>query len=116
MLKIPNKMTERISGHSLVVAIDIGTYHSGYALSLIGDNRENPMNIQASYFWNDGIFYPKTPTCLLLNSNKEFVSFGYEAKNRYANLVFHEKEDDYYYFPRFKTSLHSNTVIQIQKI
>lgn len=104
-------MTERIDNHLLVVAIDIGTTHSGYALFL-KYFQTNPMNIRTNQVWAAGrLFSLKTPTCLLLNSNKEFVSFGYEAENRYADLVEREEEDRYYYFPRFKTNLHSNTVI-----
>jgi hypothetical protein len=29
----------------------------------------------------------KTPTCLLLDKEKKFVAFGYEAENQYAELV-----------------------------
>jgi hypothetical protein len=29
----------------------------------------------------------KTPTCLLLDKEKKFVAFGYDAENQYTDLV-----------------------------
>jgi hypothetical protein len=52
----------------------------------------------------------KTPTCLLLDNNKKFVSFGFEAENEYANLAMDGEQDKYYYFYRFKMKLHNNNV------
>jgi hypothetical protein len=52
----------------------------------------------------------KTPTCLLLDNNKKFVSFGFEAENEYANLAMDGEQDKYYYFYRFKMKLHNNKV------
>ena len=50
----------------------------------------------------------KTPTCLLLNPDQSFDSFGYKALENYANLssVFEEKE--YLLFQHFKMCLHSS--------
>ena len=51
----------------------------------------------------------KTPTCLLLNPDKSFNSFGYEAQDKFAELEDYEAQE-YYYFERFKMILHSNEV------
>ncbi|CAC5408686.1 unnamed protein product [Mytilus coruscus] len=48
----------------------------------------------------------KTPTSVLLNEQKEFVAFGYEADNKYTqDIIPYEKMDDFYYFRRFKMRL-----------
>ena len=51
----------------------------------------------------------KTPTCLLLNPDKSFNSFGYEAQDKFAELEDYEAQE-YYYFERFKMILHSTEV------
>lgn len=51
----------------------------------------------------------KTTTCLLLNPDKSFNSFGYEAQDRFAELE-EEEAGEYYYFERFKMGLHHNEV------
>jgi len=52
----------------------------------------------------------KTPTCLLLNSNKEIDSFGFEAEAKYADLCMERKNGDYYYYKRFKMRLQEGQV------
>ena len=52
----------------------------------------------------------KTPTCLLLNEDKEFDSFGFEAEERYADLSFDKKHVDFYYFKQFKMRLQEGQV------
>ena len=54
----------------------------------------------------------KTPTCLLLNPDKSFNSFGFEAQDTFAELEDHEARR-YYYFERFKMILHCNEVRQL---
>lgn len=101
------------SGHLMVAALDFGTTYSGYAFSMIHDFKVDPLKIQANQAWNSGggaLLSLKTPTCILLNGKKEFVAFGYEAENKYADIVLDEEQDDYYYFHRFKMNLHSNKV------
>jgi hypothetical protein len=41
----------------------------------------------------------------LLDKEKKFVAFGYDAENQYADLVMDKKHDDYYFFHRFKMNL-----------
>ena len=56
----------------------------------------------------------KAPTCLLLNPNKSFNSFGYEAQDRFAELE-EEEAREYYFFEKFKMVLHKDEVIHIYK-
>ncbi|CAG2206561.1 unnamed protein product [Mytilus edulis] len=71
---------------------------------------KNPLQIQANPVWHAGsrqLLSLKTPTCLLLDSDKNFVAFGYEAENEYAELVMDEEHHEYYYFHRFKMRLYN---------
>ena len=64
--------------------------------------------------WNEK-FSLKTPTCLLLNNEKEFVAFGYDAENQYyQDIVMDGEEDNYYYFERFKMKLHNMEVTKFE--
>ena len=97
----------------LVAAIDFGTTYSGYAFSTKADFQKDPLQIRANQSWASGGKYLlslKTPTCLLLDNGGNFVSFGFDAENKYADLVMDEKQDEYYFFHRFKMKLHNNNV------
>ncbi|WAQ99136.1 HS12A-like protein [Mya arenaria] len=48
----------------------------------------------------------KTPTTVLLEPDKSFHSFGYEAEEKYIELAEDEKHQDWFYFQRFKMLLH----------
>ncbi|VDH95526.1 Hypothetical predicted protein [Mytilus galloprovincialis] len=88
---------------TLVVAIDIGTTYSGYAFSFGHQYKSKPLNI-TSHSWPDGPSY-KTPTCVLLTSEKKFHSFGREAENKYISLAENEEHEDWYFVTRFKMLL-----------
>ncbi|CAG2247160.1 unnamed protein product [Mytilus edulis] len=82
-------MAEKESDYLLVAAIDFGTTYSGYAFSMRDTYKTDPLKIHANQAWNAGgrqLLSLKTPTCLLLNSNKDLDSFGYEAENKYAEM------------------------------
>jgi hypothetical protein len=84
--------------------IDGGTRH---------EFKADPLRIHANQAWNSGgkaFLSLKTPTCLLLDDKKQLVAFGYDAENRYADIVMDGEQDDYYYFHRFKMNLHNNKV------
>ena len=103
----------------LVAAIDFGTTYSGYAFSLKHDYQKDPLKIHVNQAWNAGgrqLMSLKTPTCLLLDNNKKFVSFGYEAENKYADLAMDGEQNKYYYFYSFKMKLHNNKVFIYYKI
>jgi len=94
----------------LVAAIDFGTAYSGYALSF----KSNPMKIQTNQGWNAGskmLISHKTPTCVLLNPQQQFDSFGYDAENKYANLLEDGKHQGWMFFRRFKMILHNIQVL-----
>jgi molecular chaperone DnaK (HSP70) len=78
-----------------VAAIDFGTTYSGYAFSSRDDFKKDPLKIVSNQAWNAGSqrhFSLKTPTCLLLDDNEELVSFGYEAENKYSDIVIDRKK------------------------
>ena len=84
-----------------VAAIDFGTTYSGYAFSSRDDFKKDPQKIVANQAWNAGSqrhFSLKTPTCLLLDDKEELVSFGYEAENKYSNIVIDRKQNEYLFF------------------
>jgi hypothetical protein len=56
----------------------------------------------------------KTSTCLLLDKEKQFVAFGYDAEDRYEQLVMDEEHANYYFFDRFTMSLHNNEVFHLK--
>ncbi|XP_052068174.1 heat shock 70 kDa protein 12A-like [Mytilus californianus] len=102
--------TTEDDNYLIVAAIDFGTTYSGYAFSTRSDFKKNPLQIQANHAWNAGsrqLMSLKAPTCLLLDSDKNMVAFGYEAENKYAELVMDEEHHDYYYFHRFKMRLYN---------
>lgn len=99
-----------ISTHLFVAAIDFGTTYSGYAFSAKDDFKKEPLKINANV-WNAGarsLMSHKAPTALLLNPDKSFNSFGYNAENTFSNLAEENDHHAYYYFHRFKMVLHNN--------
>ena len=101
-------------GKLMVCAIDFGTTFSGYAFQLTSDFIKDPTtNIKTNQVWNAGgaaLMSMKTPTCLLLDKNKDFVAFGYDAENQYSELALENEHKDYLFFRRFKMLLHWNPV------
>ena len=102
------------TGELLVVAIDIGTTYSGYAMSFksakhtihiirsSGDG--NPVSSCATP--------NKVPTALLLKPDGSFHSFGYDALRHYIKID--EKEQKkWMYFSRFKMELHQTAVCKL---
>ena len=99
----------------MVTAIDFGTTYSGWAYSFITDYEKNPTNVTASV-WSAGqraLVSQKAPTCILVNPDKTFNSFGYEAENNYSNLADEEEHHDYYFFKRFKMILFDKVVSRL---
>lgn len=86
----------------LVAAIDFGTTYSGYAYSWKHEWTEVKTNKWAG---GSGLSY-KTPSVLLLNEDKSFNSFGYDAEKKYSSLVENGTTcKKYFYFHRFKMIL-----------
>lgn len=93
-------------------AIDFGTTYSGYAFASVNELKKAAVGDKATIStnnWNAGNFMsPKAPTCLLLNEDKKFDSFGYDAENKYIQLAEEGEHKSWYYFRRFKMMLHHN--------
>ena len=95
-----------------VVAIDFGTTFSGFAFAFNHKDGEKGIHMNKEWGTDQGYATMKAPTCLLLNPNKSFNSFGYEAQDRFAELE-EEEAREYYYFEKFKMVLHKDEVIHI---
>lgn len=94
--------------HFVVAAIDFGTTYSGYAFSFVRDS--DSIHMMRKWEGGDpGVSNQKTPTTLLLKPNGEFHSFGFGARDHYHDLEEGEAKK-WYYFEKFKMSLHSSHV------
>ncbi|KAL3851684.1 hypothetical protein ACJMK2_015411 [Sinanodonta woodiana] len=103
-----NVLSDTIDVPKLVVAIDFGTYNSGYAFQYRSDyENERTTTIHVSEWQAPRMVTHKIPTCILLRPDESVDSFGYEAQMRFANLE-QEKEDyiDWFFFSFFKMKLH----------
>ena len=96
-------------GGLVVVAFDFGTTFSGYAFSF----RDDPLKVQTNGNWIAGsekLISLKTPTCVLVDPNNDFHSFGFEAENKYTALAEEDELSGWKFFKQFKMILHSNKV------
>lgn len=95
--------------YDVVVAIDFGTSFSGFAFSF--NHRDGSEDIYMNRAWGSAQGYStlKTPTCILLNPQKKFIKFGFEAAEKYAELE-EAKDRSFYFFDRFKMMLHGSEV------
>lgn len=110
-------MAKLLDDYLFVAAIDFGTTYSGYAFSSRDEFKKEPLKINSNQSWNAGKqqhFSLKTPTCLLLDNKEELSSFGYEAENKYTDIVYDRKQNDYFFFHRFKMQLYNNKVPRIK--
>ncbi|KAK3580158.1 hypothetical protein CHS0354_030273 [Potamilus streckersoni] len=101
-------LSNTIDVPKLVVAIDFGTYNSGYAYQYRTDyENERSTTINFSRWQTPTMVTNKIPTCILLKSDGTVDSFGYEAQMRFANLE-QEGEDyvNWFFFSFFKMMLH----------
>ncbi|XP_077986416.1 heat shock 70 kDa protein 12A-like [Glandiceps talaboti] len=96
----------RSNKYIAIVAVDFGTTYSGFAFAF--NHKEGERGIHMSKAWGNDQGYNtfKTPTCILLNRDKEFIAFGYEAREKYADLE-EAQDKEFYFFDRFKMTLHN---------
>ncbi|CAH1263359.1 HSPA12A [Branchiostoma lanceolatum] len=98
-------MAGSTSQYMAVVAVDFGTTFSGFAFSF--NHREGERGILVNKAWGNDQGYQalKTPTCLLLDPEQRFHSFGFDANEKYAQL---QGADDrqFYFFDLFKMELY----------
>ena len=99
-----------LTSYVAVVAIDFGTTYSGFAFSFIKDDGKDSIFMNRDWANEQGGRTSKTPTCLLLNSDLSFDSFGYEAVEKYAGLQDECHEGEYLFFQHFKMNLHNDEV------
>ncbi|XP_071129000.1 heat shock 70 kDa protein 12A-like [Mytilus edulis] len=92
----------------LVVAIDFGSSGAGYAFSFAYQYKNNPLDISTSV-WNNGNgpLQAKIPAVLLFDPDKKFHSFGFEAEDKYEELLNTNKSDQWYFLKGFKMQLYS---------
>lgn len=94
----------------IVGAIDFGTTYSGWAYSFLHDIERDPTKAYVKV-WHSGsgtLVTEKAPTCLLIRPDgKTLDAFGYEAENKYRELIDKEEHGRYYYFRRFKMILNT---------
>lgn len=89
------------SNFLIVAALHFGNTQSGVCFSFSSEFKSDPRKIHSNSYWNCGKSSLKTPTCVLLDKDKELNSFGYEAENTYSELCMDEKQDEYYFFRGF---------------
>lgn len=92
----------------LVVAIDFGSSGAGYAFSFAYQYKNNPLDVSTS-LWNNGNgpLQSKVPAVLLFDPNKKFHSFGFEAEDKYEELLNADKAKVWYFLKGFKMQLYS---------
>ena len=90
-----------------MVAIDFGTRFSGFALAFNNKVGEKSNHMNKEWGSDQGYSTMKTPTCLLLNPDQSFNSFGYEAKDIFAESEEEEARHNFY-LDSFKMILHNN--------
>ena len=98
----PSTGSANTTDFKLSVAIDLGTYYSGYAVLAKEDFRNDPAK-----FINTSL---RIPTTILLNPQKEFRAFGFDAENEYLKLASGNQHRDWYYVRKFKARLYSERV------
>jgi len=102
-----------MSKFKLSVAFDFGSRYSGYAYSLKENFEKDPTEIYANKAWNAGenqLLSIKTPTCILIDDQQKLCEFGFEAENRYKQLMKDNRQCAYYYFEYFKMTLYESQV------
>ncbi|XP_038132879.1 heat shock 70 kDa protein 12A-like [Cyprinodon tularosa] len=101
-------------GDAFIIAIDFGTAFSGYAFNIrpIEEESEPRLNQWGKEY---GFDTPKTPTSILFNEDKEFLSFGFEAQMKYKDMS-GEEAKKHYLFEDFKMDLYSKKLSSDLKI
>lgn len=104
---------EDFGDFKVVAAIDIGSTSSWYGSSTKDKCKTNPLDIKVDKSWldSDSLYLPmKTATCILLDTDGNFISLGHKAQGEYAELLLDEKADCYLFFDKFKMELYNNEV------
>lgn len=104
----------------MVAAIELGTWYSRSAYSFkdmfVQDPLEiNVIGIDIGQRESESV---KVPTVLLLNPDREFVAFGFEAESKYSELLQDDQDEaqKWHYFSRLNMQLYNNTVNVFQSV
>lgn len=92
----------------VVAAIDFGTTYSGYAYTFKNEFEKDHLKIYTNQQWVDSetqFASHKTSTSILFDAKGCFDSFGFEAENKYADLLSEEEDEGWRFFKRFKMQL-----------
>ena len=91
----------------IVVAIDVGTAFSGYAMSSSRD-KFTIYSMRADDPFEEGrliVKETKIPTVLLLRPDGTFHSFGQDALTHYSSRLDADEQKSWHFFERFKTNI-----------
>ncbi|XP_056001684.1 heat shock 70 kDa protein 12A-like [Ostrea edulis] len=101
-------LTRLLKEALFVAAIDFGTTYSGYAFSSIDDFNRDPTKAYLKE-WVDpssNLMYNKTSTCILFTKEMKFSHFGFEAEDKYSDLMENNDHKEWYFFRKFKMCLY----------
>lgn len=102
-INVQDRPTDSIS---IVATIDFGTSYSGWAFSFPEEFEKDPTKAYTKHWRGGPQITEKTPTCILVHPDgKSVVAFGYEAEDKYAQLVKGKEHTEYYFFRQFKMIL-----------
>ncbi|XP_062603211.1 heat shock 70 kDa protein 12A-like [Saccostrea cucullata] len=102
----------RVRHELFVVALDIGTSSSGYAISVYDEYKRDPLQI-STFSWRsrtDGFQHFKTLSAVLLNPDGELHSIGYDAEYHYINFLSEDERQEWFYFQHFKMRLYDQKI------
>lgn len=109
--QLPLEPPVECSPIKVVAAIDFGTTFSGFAYSFIGETSIAKIKTKK---WDasktSSLVSLKTPSCLLLKTDKSFEAFGFKADEKYSDLAEDEEHHHWHYFKQFKMLLHNKSV------
>ncbi|XP_060563863.1 heat shock 70 kDa protein 12A-like [Ruditapes philippinarum] len=110
------RLEQSRSNHLVVAAIDFGTTYTGFAYSFKSDSTK----IVTSRWTGENVrtATEKAPTCVLLSPDKRFVAFGYEAEEKYKELLEEDAKnaDGHYFFERFKMKLYETKNLKLDTL
>ncbi|VDI22500.1 Hypothetical predicted protein [Mytilus galloprovincialis] len=88
----------------LVATVNIVEIYSGYTFSTKAAFEDDPTTVTSYCAWQSqyiGGSRTQTPTSILLNAEKGFESFGFEAEDQYISLSEDMENSDVYFFQHF---------------
>lgn len=110
---IDEPITEKTEVEKIVAAIDFGTTYSGFAFSLPrSSDSEVILQKWVPNTADKSDASLKTPTSLLLDDKNDFVAFGFDAEEKYKELVEDEKHEHFRFFKNFKMKLHREKLFE----